>query len=88
MCREYTYRYEKIHITQRKLEHLLIKVADPDHTSMDRASSMYAEEYKTNDPMVNYRMFYIYDKSRFAKWTTSQPLWYWNGSIDSQLMVV
>ena len=90
LCREYTYRYEKIHITQRKLEHLLIKVPDQiTHDQWTELPQCMPEEYKTNDPMSAYRMFYIYDKSRFAKWTTRpQPLWYWNGSIDSQLMVV
>jgi hypothetical protein len=34
------------------------------------------EQYKCDDPVKSYRDYYIGEKSRFAKWKTSQPHWW------------
>lgn len=81
LCNEYTYRYGKVHETDRKLREVLSVIpnnlnnigitelpqAMPDHCKMPKALNAY-------------RMYYVTEKARFAKWTKRDiPNWFNEG---------
>ena len=78
-CHEYTRRYGKIHkCFQTDLAYMLQSppnnLKESDMTTMPSAM---ADEYKiSDDPLTNYRNYYIIGKSRMHKWTNrQQPEW-------------
>ena len=80
LCSEYTKRYGKIHLTERKLKHILASVPDniPDAGFVDPPKCM-PDQYKADGVIESYRNFYNYDKARFAEWKyTPKPNWFSN----------
>lgn len=78
LCKEYTYRYGKIHKTQEKLEFLIKNppAKIPLALMGDFALAM-PDEYKHDDPVVAYRNYYIGAKRHLAKWTKRNvPDWW------------
>lgn len=79
LMREYTYRYEKHHATERLSKPLAqtpsnicwdIPFTDPPQCMPD--------QYKCADTVQAYRNYYLGDKAYFAKWQyTQKPSW-WN----------
>ena len=78
LCKEYTYRYGKIHLCEIKLKKALnfypdnIKIGDitPFKLAMP-------DEYKKDDPVESYREYYIKKKKDICKWKyTDTPEWF------------
>ena len=81
LCQEYTYRYEKKHVTQVKLENYLDKIPknipDAEWTEPTPAMSHYPQCIVPNDSLQSYHNYYIADKIRFAKWKKREiPEWF------------
>lgn len=77
LCMEYTYRYEKVHASQKVIMfalHNSIHIPDGDLTPFAQAMP---DEYKDADPIKAYRNYYIHGKSHLAKWTKREiPYWF------------
>ena len=81
LCEEYTYRYGRIHKSQRKLAwHLAIPpvLIDRDEfTQPTPAMKAYPHCIVEGDSISSYRNFYWEDKREFAKWTKrDKPEWW------------
>ena len=68
LCREYTWRYNRIHTSQSVIKLLPTKPPLPDKGWQDPPQAM-PDKYKTRDAVDAYRHFYQGDKYTFAKWT-------------------
>lgn len=78
LCKEYTYRYNKIHLCEKKLKMVLnffpdnIKVG-----TMTPFKLAMPDEYKKDDPVESYREYYIKSKKNICKWKyTETPEWF------------
>ena len=81
LCEEYIYRFGKVHTCQPSIIKLsnmgkLIPVNDrntptPFHQAMP-------DKYKRTDAITAYRLYYMGDKARFAKWEKGRkkPFWW------------
>ena len=77
MCEEYTHRYNRIHKTQAIIEYCRDSNIGPERDMGLTAFRLAMPgQYKCDDPVKSYRAYYIGEKSRFAKWKTSQPAWW------------
>ena len=85
LCEEYTYRYGKVHASQKVIDNL----PWPDHipdgkmTPFARAFNRSMQPDKLNrilntvDTVTAYRLYYVLDKAHFCKWTgRPTPLWF------------
>ena len=77
LCDEYTHRYGKVHMTDRKLREKLSVVPDlPVGEFSDPPQCMF-EDVKTEDTVEAYRNYYRVYKRRFARWTRRNvPDWF------------
>ena len=94
LCKEYWWRYDKIHKTWEKLYNKL------SHTPLNIPSGSFTtpplcmpDEYKietgnsVQDAIESYRKYYLEDKSSFAKWgglvenMRQQPEWWKNANV-------
>lgn len=80
LCKEYTYRYNKIHKVERTgLAHLLrfnIPTNIPRSHFFDPPPAM-PDEYKDRNSIVSYHNYYKGPKAAFAKWTNRPiPAWF------------
>lgn len=78
LCDEYTFRYNRIHLTDTKLRQVLKTppkgIPNIGFTTLAQAMPV---EYKHSDPIVAYRNYYIGAKNKFAVWTKrAKPDWY------------
>lgn len=85
LCKEYTYRYDKIHLCEKKLLKVLKNVPknipDLDRTQFITAMPEYCryENEELLPPIEAYRKYYMYEKSHFCKWTKRDiPYWFKN----------
>ena len=75
--KEYTYRYGKIHKSALIIENL----PDPDENKFkEKTLTSFAlampEQYKTSDPVVSYRNYYLGAKKDIMKYTKREvPIW-------------
>jgi|TARA_R110000824_G_scaffold357562_3_gene545085 hypothetical protein len=77
MCAEYTRRYNRIHKTQAVIEWCKSSNVGPVHDfGLTPFRLAMPEQYKCDDPVKSYRDYYIGEKSRFARWKTSEPVWW------------
>lgn len=80
LCKEYTFRYEKIHKVER--EDLLTVLKDPPFNIPDAGwlsdpTPAMPEHYKVETAVQSYRNYYMGDKRGFAVWKNRpQPNWY------------
>jgi len=81
LCKEYTFRYGKIHKCQAYIETLAAKTSRltmPDDGLTQFALCM-PEQYRVADPVESYRRYYRSDKAYIAKWTKRpEPYWWRN----------
>lgn len=78
LCKEYTYRYGKYHMTDTKMSWTLMNIPKnlPDRELTEFAQAM-PEHCKRKDPVEAYRTYYINEKRSFAKWTNREtPEWF------------
>lgn len=79
LCKEYTRRYGKIHMTQEKLSGQLWfspKNIDQVEPLTEFAQAM-PDSCKKDDPVQAYRQYYVQEKAYMAKWTNREvPSWF------------
>ena len=79
LCKEYTYRYHRVHKCQTYLESFLsfdIRKHLPSGDLTDFAKCM-PDEYKVNDAVQSYRNYYIGAKQHIAQWKNREiPNWF------------
>ena len=90
LSKEYTNRYGKIHaahqLTQWFIRTIPGQIPYGDLTPFAQAMP---DKYKCEDGVTAYRNYYIYEKSRFAKWKfTEPPQWYTEGVMNVQMQVL
>lgn len=78
LCKEYTYRYGKIHAYETKCLSLLrnspYNIKNGNRTNFVQAMP---EKYKNTDAITAYRQYYINEKSAFASWKSREkPFWF------------
>ena len=81
LCEEYTWRYGKIHETEKKLRRILHNapknISDVPFTEPPQAMPDYCKNANT---VIAYRNYYINEKKDFAKWTRrTDPEWFIDG---------
>lgn len=80
LCREYEQRYGKIHSMQPLATLLYERL--PNNIPIDELTEfvqIMPNQYKMSNPVLGYRYYYCYEKSRFAKWKLGNvPNWYMN----------
>jgi len=75
--KEYSYRYERVHATQRVYDWLLQNKPNLPNKEMTPFALVMPEQYITNDPVQSYRNFYIGDKFYFSKYKKRNfPEWF------------
>ena len=78
LCDEYTYRYGKVHASQKIIEwcHAYSPMNIPDGPLTPFAQAM-PDEYKHESAVEAYHAYYRGEKARFAKWTKRNiPEWF------------
>jgi len=78
LCDEYTYRYGKVHMTDRKMREKL-KHAPESHADIDFCDPPQCmfEDVKCEDTVEAYRNYYRVYKKNFARWTRRNvPDWF------------
>ena len=80
LCKEYTYRYEKIHLCDTKLRKILKTPPNYINQSMIITELPQCMPYECKiigHPIIAYRKYYIIEKSYFAKWKKREiPEWF------------
>lgn len=78
LCKEYTHRYDKIHMSYTKLKDVLIY--PPDNISsgpLTEFAQAMPDECKDSDPVIAYRNYYREHKAEFSKWSKRNvPEWF------------
>lgn len=87
LCDEYTYRYGKIHLCDKKLRTLLkdppynIPVLDDNNTWIGPTPAMPDECKVNGNNLLSYHNYYRQFKTHIAVWTKRDtPKWYYNNS--------
>lgn len=77
LCLEYTYRYNKIHASQKHIEWLSKQNPSiPKHPFSPPPQAM-PDKYKDRNTITAYRNYYIYEKASFSKWKKRKiPYWF------------
>jgi len=88
LCEQYTKRYGKIHVSTPLSEWLFrhppIGLKIDDLTPFAQAMP---DQYKHQDAVKAYRDYYIFEKSRFAKWKLGNvPDWYTEALKENSLL--
>lgn len=78
LCKEYTFRYGKTHLTEKKLKHVLrqapMYILNDAFTQPPQAMPV---AFHGPDSVTAYRKYYINDKNHLATWTKRPiPDWY------------
>ena len=82
LCEEYTYRYDRVHLTQKKLEEILSNppknIKNGELTQWPLAMKNNPECIFEDDPVKSYRAYYQTKQHRFKmRWTKRQePTWF------------
>lgn len=82
LCKQYTIRYNKKHLTDIKLSFLLMlsPYNIPKTSALDEMTPpplCMPDEYKCDNHVEAYRNFYNGEKARFAKWDKLGKVPYW-----------
>lgn len=78
LCREYTYRYGKIHATDTKLsEHLALPPENMPDGNFTEPTPAMPDHYKVaGDSVTSYKNYYLGDKTRMFSWKKREtPYW-------------
>ena len=94
LCSEYTYRYSKVHASQKVIYELPFPDFLPEGKQTPFARAFRRDMPKENlerilaceDVVEAYRLYYILDKARFCKWTgRDTPYWFNNLNLNQKL---
>ena len=79
LCKEYTYRYGKVHKCQAVIENCIENTPDPNvftYLELTEFPQAMDEQYKLDDPVLAYRNYYNGAKSHLHNWKNRQaPYW-------------
>ena len=80
LANEYRFRYNKEHLTWRKLADILktppTHIPSPIDDSMTPFALAMPDQYKTDDPVESYRRYYMAEKRHLFHWKNrSTPHW-------------
>jgi hypothetical protein len=64
LCKEYTFRYEKIHKTEKHIEWLRTPPLDIPAITMTPFRLAMPDKYKQEDPVESYKIFYRESKMK------------------------
>lgn len=73
LCQEYTKRYGKVHSTAKLLKVLGEFPENITYANKTDPPLSMPDEYKVDDAVTAYQNLYVGAKSRFAKWTNTEP---------------
>lgn len=74
LCKEYTFRYGKIHKSQSIIENARNDFLPP--KSLTTPALAMPDQYKQNDPIVAYRDYYCNEKKKLFHWKKREaPKW-------------
>lgn len=76
LCLEYTRRYNRIHKSESLLWILHKYPKNIERNKLTLPPLAMPDEYKCNNVILSYRIFYITSKSRFSTWKYSQQPWW------------
>ena len=78
LCKEYTFRYNKIHSCEKHLEWLIKQRPNiPKNIPFSQPTPAMPDKYKNKDSITAYRNYYIGEKSYFSKWSKRKiPHWF------------
>lgn len=80
LCKEYTHRYKRVHLTELKLLNVLSKVPNKINREVMEISDIpqaMPEHCKKDDYIEAYRNYYNLEKRSFCKWTNREtPEWF------------
>jgi hypothetical protein len=68
LCKEYTYRYGKIHKCQSYIEELGKNIPPIPDIGFTTPAQAMPDIYKSNDPVESYRAYYFFEKSNIHSW--------------------
>ncbi len=85
LCEEYTYRYGKIHLTERKLRKVLENTPKNITEGKMTDFALAMPDYCKRETVVeSYRKYYVSEKIHLFKWTKRDvPYWY---GIDEDII--
>ena len=79
LCKEYTYRYGKVHKCQAVIENCIENTPDANvftYLELTEYAQAMDEEYKLSDPVLAYRKYYKLGKSHLHDWKYREaPEW-------------
>lgn len=78
LCKEYTFRYNKIHLCEKKLMTIFNEIPEnlPEGNMTKFAQAMF-DDVKHNNPVIAYRNYYKKYKKDFCIWSKREvPYWY------------
>jgi len=78
LCKEYTYRYGKIHKSERVLEWCEENLPNIPNLGLTPFAQAMPDEYKNPDPVKAYRAYYLGEKRHLFVWK-NRPIPYWIG---------
>lgn len=77
LCYEYTKRYGKIHKSQKVIEWCAMNTPNLPNNDMTEFVCVMPHSCKiSNDPVTNYREYYIQEKTSISTWKIQKPEWY------------
>ena len=77
LCKEYTYRYGKRHKSQDIIEWCLENKPSINDIGFTEPPKAMPDEFKVNDVIESYRIYYKKGKSKFTSWKNREvPEWF------------
>lgn len=77
LCREYTFRYNKIHSCQKHIEWLSQQTPNLPLISFTQPTPAMPDKYKNNNSIIAYREYYKGEKASFCIWSKRKiPYWF------------
>lgn len=73
LCKEYTYRYDKIHKCEAIIKECLTYCSKVPNTGLTEFVQAMPEEIKQKDPVDGYKNYYRISKKEFATWKKRNP---------------
>ena len=80
LCKEYTYRYGKVHKCELYIQELAENVPPLPDIGFTSPAQAMPDEYKDEDSVVAYRHYYFFDKDNIHSWKgkingRDEPYW-------------
>ena len=75
LAKEYTYRYDRRHKCEDIIDYCTSKqhLAGLTHLNVTPFAQAMPDQYKREDAVLAYRLYYIFEKPGFARWRNGRP---------------